>query len=1013
MTTFAVTNSDQLLPAVNYLLSNLDTTGSGNVVLPGNVLVANTTTGVISQEGNATPFGYLYQYVNLRYSNNATGTAGFDTNSNNYSYFGVYNSATSAASANPSAYQWYQVSPPFDTATSRTLYYSAIGGRQIQWAAASSPPSTSYLVTVANVAIDLDVVTTATGTPGDRGPIALAFVITTADPNGASDIQLTGWFSASRDNTSPPIGTGLTPVVGDTATFTYTGGPGQPSATLSYNGSAWLPVTGQVVNGNVIIANSVPGNSVVSNSITTTQIATNTITANNIAANTITGNNIASNTITAGQIAATTITADKIATGTITASQIAGNTITANNIQTGTLTTNLFTANTISGNIITAGTLSATAIIANTFAANTISGQAIDSGTITTDKLAANILAANTVVSTGATLGNINSPGFWLDGNTGNARFGNSVSIGNSLTVGNNAIIGGNLVISGLVSSGNLISNVVQTNNIVTFSVTNTVFADANPDPTQITYTNNANLYPNNTRGQAVPNGIALIPTTTAATQGSKILVNYQTYISSSANSEYNLVELWKETTSYSSQYNLTSIAKSYPMGNTTPASSTQNVLVVTGSNGAVLYSYDGLAATWTNASNSTVTNNWSAVEMYGNVFDGPGGSEGGSYILNTFDANGVYWAKSVANTTNALAALTSTFSGISTYTNGTGTTINDAVLLTGGSAGFPNWMNPALQPHLYVGNSGTIYRNSRWLSGNTWSGNVTAETSNVVTDLYAVAVDRSPDVPPTSTTLNLVAVGAQGTIITNSRVMNGTNGSQISTTGWNSRISNTVQNLNGVVYNSTDNAWMVVGNQGTVLTSSGSTGATWTTKSSPTPANLNDVTVFELGTAPFTRYWIAVGDGGTILVSTDIGNTWTTISNPASNGTLGFVRNLNAVAVQNIMSTKYVLACGEGVILKAEAPFTTWTTVYDAGFVQNPDLQRVEYYGSYANVFTTTQPSTIQRLGNNQVIAGTFIDSNFTANIPVKYYLYAGSLLANSAVYVQGSTLTATEFKR
>jgi hypothetical protein len=86
---------------------------------------------------------------------------------------------------------------------------------------------------------------------------------------------------------------------------------------------------------------------------------------------------------------------------------------------------------------------------------------------------------------------------------------------------------------------------------------------------------------------------------------------------------------------------------------------------------------------------------------------------------------------------------------------------------------------------------------------------------------------------------------------------------------------------------------------------------------------------------------------------------------------------------------------------------------VYDAGFVQNPDLQRVEYYGSFANVFTTTQPSTIQRLGNNQVIAGTFIDSNFVANIPVKYYLYAGSLLANTAVYVQGSTLTATEFKR
>lgn len=302
MTTFAVTNSNQLLPAVNYLLSNLDTTTAGNIVLPGNVLVANTTTGVISQSGNTTPFAYLYQYINLRYSNNATGTAGFDTNSNNYSYFGVYNSATPTPSANPAAYQWYEVSPPFDSATSRTLYYTAIGGRQIQWAAASAPPSTGYQVTVANVAIDLDVVTTAAGTPGERGPIAMAFVITTGNPNTATPAQLTAWFSASRENTVPPIGTGLTPVVGDTATFTWTAGPGQPSATLTYNGSIWIPVTGQVVNGNVIITGTIAGNAIIANTITSTQIATGTITANNIQSSTITSAQIAGNTITANNI---------------------------------------------------------------------------------------------------------------------------------------------------------------------------------------------------------------------------------------------------------------------------------------------------------------------------------------------------------------------------------------------------------------------------------------------------------------------------------------------------------------------------------------------------------------------------------------------------------------------------------------------------------------------------------------------------------------------------------------
>ena len=451
MSTFAVTNSDELLPAVNYLLSNLDTSGGqGNVVIPGNVLVANTTTGVVSQSGNSTVFGYLYQYVNLRYSNNATGTAGFSASSDNFEYFGVFNSASSSPSNNPAAYQWYEVDPPFDSATSRTLYYSAIGGRQIQWAAASSPPSSGYQITTANVAIDLDVVTTATGTPGDRGPVVMAGVITTADPTTATAATLTGWFEASRSAASAPIGTGLTPVAGDTASFTWAAGPGAPQAAYEYNGSIWVPVNGQVISGNVIVQGTIAGNAMIANTITATQIATGTITATQIAAN----------TITAGQIAANTITGNQLAVGTIT----------ANNIATGTLTTNLFTANTINGNIMSAGS-------------------------ITADKLAANTITANTVVSDGAVLGDFASLGFWLQGNTGNARFGNTVSIGNQLTVGsganigtnlvvganatvganlivgNNASVGGNLSVSGLITSGSLIANTVNTNQVIASGV--------------------------------------------------------------------------------------------------------------------------------------------------------------------------------------------------------------------------------------------------------------------------------------------------------------------------------------------------------------------------------------------------------------------------------------------------------------------------------------------------------------------------------------------------------------
>ena len=512
MTTFAVTDPAHTIAAINYALSNL-TTGnvSGNVTLPGNVLVANTATGVISQYGNtAQVFGYLYQWVNLRYSNNSTGGSGsFSTVPTNANYYGVFNSVSSAPSNNPTDYQWYQVAGGFGT--SRILYYSAIGGRQVQWAAANSAPSSDYVPSVANVAINLDIVTTAAGTPGQRGPIAMAYVVTTADPTTATSSQLTAWFSASRDATTPPIGTGLSPpVVGDTAQFVYINGTTNPSVCYTYNGSIWSPVNAQVISGNVLVNGTVAANAIIAGSITSTQIAadsivgsriaantitstniqTGTITANNIAGNTITGNNIAAGTITTNNFTANTIQGNIIAAGTITAEQLAANAITANTVvSTGavlgsdaslgfwldgttgnarfgnnlSIGSSVTIGTVISGGSLTGNTVGATQIVngsitTDKFTANTINGNIISAGTITANQLSANALTANTVVSTGATLGSNTSPGFWLQGNTGNARFGNSVSIGNLLTVGTNAFIGANLTVGANSSiGGNLI----------------------------------------------------------------------------------------------------------------------------------------------------------------------------------------------------------------------------------------------------------------------------------------------------------------------------------------------------------------------------------------------------------------------------------------------------------------------------------------------------------------------------------------------------------------------------
>jgi hypothetical protein len=478
MTTFAVTSTNQVLDSVNYLLSNLSTGNvSGNITVPAGTLVANVATGQITATGNvstgANGFSYLNQWVNLRYANNATGSSGFSTVPTNSLYFGVYNSNIATPSSNPTEYVWREVAGGFGT--TKTIYYSSFGGRQVQFAAAASPPSSSFVISVANVAIDLDVVTTAAGTPGERGPVVMAYVITTADPTTASSSTLTGWFSASRTSLTPPVGTGLSPVVGDTALFTYptTG----VSAAYEYNGSVWVSATSQVVSGAAIVGNSLNGNAVIGNTLSGAAVVDESLAGDKLLFNTISGNKIIFNTITGNLIAANTITGNTIQVGTLTGNLIAANTITGNTIQVGTLT----------GNLIAANTITSTNIAANTIVANNIAA-----GTITTDKLAANVLTANTVVSTGATIGSFTSAGFWLQGTTGNARFGNTVSIGNSLTIGNNASIGGNLTVAGLITAGNLQSNTVATTTIVPAAVSTGV---------GITSTANAIVSNNNSAG--------------------------------------------------------------------------------------------------------------------------------------------------------------------------------------------------------------------------------------------------------------------------------------------------------------------------------------------------------------------------------------------------------------------------------------------------------------------------------------------------------------------------------
>ena len=456
MTTFAVTDPAHTIAALNYALSNLNTGNvTGNTTIPGNVLVANSTSNAISTYSGGTPISYVNQYLNVRYANNGSGSSGFNTNQANANYYGVFNTVTTTnpGVTNPANYQWFQVTGGFGT--TKTLYYLCNGGRQVQLAAANSAPNTGYLPSINSTPINLDIVTTANGTPGTRGAIAMAYVITPNDPNTSGNTALSAWFSSSRNNTSPPIGTGLNPpVAGDTAEFFYPGTGA--SGCYTFDGSGWTTVVGQVVAGNTIVNGTITGNTIANNTITGNNVVVNSISGNAIIANTLAGNTIIANTLYGNAIIAGTINGNAIIANTIS-----GNTIIANTISGNSIIANSFSANTINGS----------AIIAGSIAANTINGNSIVSGSITTNQLAANVLTANTVVSTGATIGNYASQGFWLDGTSGNARFGNTVSIGNQLSVGNNASIGGNLTVAGLISSGNLNANTVQTTTIVPSAV--------------------------------------------------------------------------------------------------------------------------------------------------------------------------------------------------------------------------------------------------------------------------------------------------------------------------------------------------------------------------------------------------------------------------------------------------------------------------------------------------------------------------------------------------------------
>jgi len=210
----------ELSEAINYLLSNFTQTST-----------ANPSTGQVVAPGGAVS-GYLYKYVAVKYADSFDGTVNFSNTPTNRLYYGIRNTDTATPeSTNPSDYVWYLVTGGFGT--TKNLYYITTGGRQIQFAVATSIPNTGWVVDP-GTAIDLDVIS------GANGPANFVIIRITNDSSAPTNAECIA-----------AIGRG--PISGDLATVNYNSG----ISSIVYKYTTGWAVFQKYITGDLIVAASI------------------------------------------------------------------------------------------------------------------------------------------------------------------------------------------------------------------------------------------------------------------------------------------------------------------------------------------------------------------------------------------------------------------------------------------------------------------------------------------------------------------------------------------------------------------------------------------------------------------------------------------------------------------------------------------------------------------------------------------------------------------------------------
>jgi len=390
MSNFALdvnTPQGDIISSLNYVLSNLGTFDANIVanianvaITSANVVTANTVTGQLSSRNSGT-LSYIYNYVNVKYANNATGSSGFSSNSTNANYYGVNNTQEGTISNNPTDYVWSRVTGGFGT--TKGLYFTTVGGGQIFFSANATAPSVRYSPVIDNTAILLQ-------------NLANSLVTTTTINPGA---------------------------------------------------------------------------------VTNVGIATQTIQTDNIGLGVITADLLSANLVIAKDIRADVgVIGDPNSPGywmqaNTGSARFAGTMSIGNNLTVGN--------NAVVGNSLSIGS-------------NAFIGQGLSVGT-------------NAIIGSGLSVGD-------------NAVIGNSLGVGNNaviannLTVGNNAVIGGNLLVSGLITAGSLNTNTVNTTTITANAVTlsNAISDTAGASATNptVSFAGNSSPYAYYSTGLTIPKGL-------------------------------------------------------------------------------------------------------------------------------------------------------------------------------------------------------------------------------------------------------------------------------------------------------------------------------------------------------------------------------------------------------------------------------------------------------------------------------------------------------------------------